>query len=87
MSSSDSCKVQAIDPIWGATSYSSNDASAAAAASASHSASGNGECAPGDTTCLQIQAAATDFQILGDLAQGDTKGVKQGLNALASLGQ
>ena len=87
ISSRDECRVQAVPPnLWGGNSSSDNSNVQSYQAPAGFSWDNySGDCAEGDMTCLQLEAAQKDMEILSDLANGNTREVRKDLKDLANI--
>ena len=88
ISSRDECEVQAIDPSLRPGFPSENsDIIPSVQGSNGSSWTGNysGDCAEGDTTCLQMQAAQKDAEILSDLFNGNTREARKDMKDLANI--
>ena len=83
ISSRDECGVQAIPPNIFGGNTNSNDNSFVQSAAWPSNYSGN--CTEGDMTCLQLEAAQKDAEILSDLFNGNTREARNDLKDLANI--
>ena len=86
ISSRDACRVQAIQPIDPSIldGY-TNSKDSTNVQSATWPSNYSGSCAEGDMTCLQLEAAQKDAEILSDLFNGNTREAKKDLKDLADI--
>ena len=83
ISSRDACRVRAVPPIGFDGNTNSIDESNLQ--SATWPSNYSGSCAEGDMTCLQLEAAQKDAEILSDLFNGNTREAKKDLKDLADI--